>query len=71
MVEIEEVDLSLSLGSRFRLDRKGDKLPRSSSVAAMLRTLVEVSVLPSLPQTSSLAFQAEASEVGMKQGLDG
>lgn len=71
--EMEEVELSLglSLGGRFGLDRKGSKLPRSSSVAAMLTTPVEVPAPPALSRASSLPVQAEASEVERKQGLDG
>jgi hypothetical protein len=61
-----ELSLGLSLGGQFWLDRKGDKLPRSSSVVAMLTVPMEVPALPSLSRTSSLSVQAEASEVGSK-----
>jgi len=71
--QMEEVELSLglSLGGRFGLDRKGDKLPRSSSVAAMLTPPVEVPAPRALPRTSSLPVLAEASEVGRQQGQAG
>ncbi|OEL28111.1 Ninja-family protein 1 [Dichanthelium oligosanthes] len=72
-VEMEEVELSLSLslGGRFGVDRKGEKLARSSSVAAVMMSPVEVAASPALGRTSSLPAQAEASEVGREQGLDG
>ncbi|CAD6256787.1 unnamed protein product [Miscanthus lutarioriparius] len=68
-VEMEEVELSLRLshGGRFGFDRKGDKLHRSLSMAAMLTTPVEVAASPALPWTSLLPVQAEASEIGSKQ----
>nr|AGT15870.1 hypothetical protein SHCRBa_252_E12_R_390 [Saccharum hybrid cultivar R570] len=71
--QMEEVELSLglSLGGRFGLDRKGDKLPRSSSVAAMLTPPVDVPAPRALPRTSSLPVLAEASEVGRQQGQAG
>ncbi|CAD6254884.1 unnamed protein product [Miscanthus lutarioriparius] len=71
--QMEEVELSLglSLGGRFGLDRKGDKLPWSSSVAAMLTPLVEVPAPRALPRTSSLPVLAEASKVGRQQGQAG
>ncbi|TKV97444.1 hypothetical protein SEVIR_9G494800v4 [Setaria viridis] len=66
----EEVELSLglSLGGRFGVDRKGEKLARSSSMAAVMTAPVEA---PALGRTSSLPVETEASEVGRKQGLDG
>ncbi|KAF8730526.1 hypothetical protein HU200_016942 [Digitaria exilis] len=73
-VETEEVELSLglSLGGRFGVDRKGEKLARSSSVAAILTATLEVAAPPALGRTSSLPVQAEASEgVRTQQGLDG
>jgi hypothetical protein len=72
-VETEEVKLSLRLshGGRFGIDRKGDKLHWSSFVAAMLTTPVEVPASLALAWMSSLPVQAEASEIGRKQGLDG
>jgi len=71
--ETEEVELSLglSLGGRFGVDRKGGKLVRSSSVAAVMRAPVVAAAPPSLGRTSSVPVEAEASEVGRKQGLDG
>jgi hypothetical protein len=70
---MEEVELNhwLSLGCWFGLNRKGDKLPRSSSIAAMLTTPVEVLARPDLPRTSSLPGQVKASKVGRKHGLAG
>nr|CAB3496669.1 unnamed protein product [Digitaria exilis] len=73
-VETEEVELSLglSLGGRFGVDRKGEKLARSSSMAAILTATLEVAAPPALGRTSSLPVQAEASEgVRTQQGLDG
>ncbi|RLN41390.1 hypothetical protein C2845_PM01G07470 [Panicum miliaceum] len=71
--ETEEVELSLglSLGGRFGVDRKGGKLVRSSSVAAVMTAPVELAAPPALGGTSSVPVEAEASEVGTKQGLDG
>jgi hypothetical protein len=68
--ETEEVELSLglSLGGRFGVDRKGDKLVRSSSVAAVMTAPVEVAAPPTLGRTSSVPVEAGA---GRKQGLDG
>jgi hypothetical protein len=63
----EEVELSLglSLGGWFGADRKGEKLARSSSVAAVMTAPVET---PALGRASSLPVVTEA---GRKQGLDG
>ncbi|KAF0910887.1 hypothetical protein E2562_004844 [Oryza meyeriana var. granulata] len=69
-VEDEEVELNLglSLGGRFGLERRGEKLARSSSVAAILAPPEEVA--PSaLFRTSSLPTAA-AAEAAKKQGLD-
>ncbi|XP_062210349.1 ninja-family protein 1-like [Phragmites australis] len=72
-VDMEEVELSLglSLGGRFGLERRGERLARSSSVAAVLMTPVEVAAPTALARTSSLPAKAEEAEVGRKQGLNG
>jgi len=69
--EAVELSLGLSLGGRFGVDRKGGKLIRSSSVAAVMTAPGEVAAPPALGRTSSVPVEAEASEVGRKQGLDG
>ncbi|XP_062216406.1 ninja-family protein MODD-like [Phragmites australis] len=69
-VEMEvELSLGLSLGGRFGLERRGEKLSRSSSVAAIL--MPPEAVPPVLARTSSLPAKAEAAEVGKKLGLNG
>jgi hypothetical protein len=71
-MEAEEVELNLglSLGGRFGLDRRGEKLARSSSVAAILAAPTEPSAPPSgLFRTSSLPTVA-AAEAAKKQGVD-
>uniref|UniRef100_A0A0E0CX68 Ninja-family protein n=1 Tax=Oryza meridionalis TaxID=40149 RepID=A0A0E0CX68_9ORYZ len=72
-MEAEEVELNLglSLGGRFGLDRRGEKLARSSSVAAILAAApTEPSAPPSgLFRTSSLPTVATA-EAAKKQGVD-
>ncbi|GJN30705.1 hypothetical protein PR202_gb19035 [Eleusine coracana subsp. coracana] len=72
-VEMEEVELSLglSLGGRFGLERRAEKLVRSSSVAAIMMPQERVVAPPALARTSSLPVKAEALEMGIKQGLDG
>ncbi|TVU47930.1 hypothetical protein EJB05_07548, partial [Eragrostis curvula] len=67
-MEEDELSLGLSLGGRFGLDRRGEKLARSSSVAAILMPPERVVAPPALARTSSLPVKAET--VG-KQGLDG
>ncbi|CAL4929795.1 unnamed protein product [Urochloa decumbens] len=69
----EEVELSLglSLGGRFGVDRQGERLPRSSSMAAVMTAPVQAAAQPALGRTSSLPVDTEASEVGRRQGLDG
>ncbi|XP_040378679.1 ninja-family protein MODD-like [Oryza brachyantha] len=69
--EAEEVELNLglSLGGRFGLERRGaEKLARSTSVAAIFATPEEVAP-PALFRTSSLPTAA-AAEAAKKQGLD-
>ncbi|KAL6867601.1 hypothetical protein ACP4OV_015625 [Aristida adscensionis] len=72
--EVEEVELSLglSLGGRFGLESKGEKLARSSSVAAVLMTPAEAEAPPppppALARTSSLPTKAEVAKM---QRLDG
>lgn len=72
-VEMEEVELSLglSLGGRFGLERRVEKLARSYSVAAILMPPEKMVAPPALARTSSLPVKAEAVEVGMKSGLEG
>ncbi|CAN6301782.1 unnamed protein product [Urochloa humidicola] len=69
----EEVELSLglSLGGRFGVDRQGERLARSSSMAAVMTAPVEAAAPPALGRTSSLPVDTEASEVGRRQGLEG
>ncbi|CAN6320945.1 unnamed protein product, partial [Urochloa humidicola] len=69
----EEVELSLglSLGGRFGVDRQGERLARSSSMAVVMTAPVEAAAPPALGRTSSLPVDTEASEVGRRQGLDG
>lgn len=70
-LETEEVELSLglSLGGRFGLERRGEKLARSSSVASILAPEEVALASPALARTSSLPVKPE-SEVGKKQRLD-
>ncbi|KAL6648566.1 hypothetical protein ACP70R_012790 [Stipagrostis hirtigluma subsp. patula] len=69
MEEEVELSLGLSLGGRFGLERKGEKLARSSSVAAVLMTPVEAAAAASaLARTSSLPAKAEAVKIQMLDG---
>ncbi|CAN6290225.1 unnamed protein product [Urochloa humidicola] len=69
----EEVELSLglSLGGRFGVDRQGERLARSSSMAAVMTAPVQAAAAPPLGRTSSLPVDTEASETGRMQRLDG
>lgn len=69
-VEMEDVELTLglSLGGRFGLDRTGEKLARSSFVATAFTTPVVPAAPPTLPRTSSLPVDAEASEALSESG---
>uniref|UniRef100_A0A0D9VR73 Ninja-family protein n=1 Tax=Leersia perrieri TaxID=77586 RepID=A0A0D9VR73_9ORYZ len=68
-----ELNLGLSLGGRFGLDRKGEKLARSSSVAAIFAAPEEAAP-PAPPsalfRTSSLPTAAAAAEAAKNPGLD-
>ncbi|KAL6645146.1 hypothetical protein ACP70R_016754 [Stipagrostis hirtigluma subsp. patula] len=68
MEEEVELSLGLSLGGRFGLERKGEKLARSSSVAAVLMTPVEAAAASALARTSSLPAKAEAVKIQMLDG---
>jgi hypothetical protein len=72
-VELEEVELSLglSIGGRFGLERRAEKLARSSSVAAIFMPPEKVVAPPALARTSSMPVKADAGEMGLKQGLEG
>jgi hypothetical protein len=71
-VDMEEVELGLglSLGGRFG---RAEKLARSPSVAAILTLPEKVAAAPpALARTGSLPpVEAEAAEMGTKQGLQG
>ena len=71
MEEEVELSLGLSLGGLFGIDRMGDKLPRTSSMAAVLTPPVEVEVPapPALPRASG--SPSSASSEGDGQRLQG
>jgi hypothetical protein len=71
-VELEEVELSLglSIGGRFGLERRAEKLARSSSVAAIFMPSEKVVAPPALARTSSMPVKADAGKLGLKKGLE-
>jgi len=69
MEEEVELSLGLSLGGLFGIDRMGDKLPRTSSMAAVLTPPVEVPAPPALPRASG--SPSSASSEGDGQRLQG
>jgi len=67
--EVIELSLGLSLRGMFGIDKKGDKLPRSSSVAAVQMTPAEVPAPPALLRASG--SPSSGSSEGDGQRLQG